>query len=203
MRKILYSKPILCLLRLFFRLFYRKEYLRGYYFDTKRIGWYWAFMGLKSRILGPNRRIPWPVNPNTIVAHPERLHFDVDNLNLFQTPGCYWQNHGASITIGSGSFVAPNVGIITTNHDVNDPAKHVPGKDIVIGKKCWIGMNAVILPGVTLGDHTVVAAGAVVTHSFPNGYCVVGGVPAKVISVLERPLSPTDTAESSSAALQS
>jgi len=198
MRKLLYSKPILWLLRLFFGLFYQKKYLRGYYFDTKRMGWFWALKGLRSRLFGTNRRVPWPVHPHTIISNPDRIHFDVDNLNLFQTPGCYWQTHDASITVGSGSFVAPNVGIITTNHDVNDPAKHVPGKDIVIGKKCWIGMNAVVLPGVTLGDHTVVAAGAVVTHSFPDGYCVVGGVPAKVISVLERPHSLENTANTPS-----
>ena len=43
-------------------------------------------------------------------------------------------------------------------------------------------MNAVVLPGVVLGDNTVVAAGAVVTKSFPDGYCTVAGVPARVIS---------------------
>ena len=44
-------------------------------------------------------------------------------------------------------------------------------------------MNAVV--GVTLGDHTVVGAGAVVTKSFPQGYCVIAGVPAKVVKVLD------------------
>lgn len=188
MKKILYSKPLLWLMQAFFGLFYDRKYLRGYFFETKRLGWYWAFVGLGSRLFGANRKIPWPVNPQTIVSHPERLYFDVDNLNLFQTPGCYWQNHDAAIYVGAGSYVAPNVGIITTNHDVNDPGKHMPGKDIVIGKKCWIGMNAVILPGVILGDHTVVGAGAVVTRSFPEGYCVIGGVPARLISETEKPV---------------
>ena len=47
-------------------------------------------------------------------------------------------------------------------------------------------MNAVILPGVELGDHTVVGAGAVVTKSFSEGYCVIGGNPAKIIKYIER-----------------
>ena len=47
-------------------------------------------------------------------------------------------------------------------------------------------MNSVILPGVFLGENTVVAAGSVVTKSFPQGYCIVGGVPAKVIKVIEK-----------------
>ncbi|MEQ1824103.1 MAG: DapH/DapD/GlmU-related protein, partial [Fimbriimonadaceae bacterium] len=52
---------------------------------------------------------------------------------------------------------------------------------------CWIGMNAVVLPGVTLGDRTVVAAGAVVTKSFPEGWCIVAGVPAKLLRSLKEP----------------
>ena len=47
-------------------------------------------------------------------------------------------------------------------------------------------MNSVILPGVVLGPHTVVAAGAVVTKSFEEGYCVIGGTPAKMIKKIEK-----------------
>lgn len=185
-RKIMYSGLVKSILRIFFSLFYDKKYLRGYFFDEKRMGWYWAWKGLKARKLGFGTNIPWPVCPGTIVSHPDNIDFDVDNINLFQSPGCYWQNHDGKIVIGKGSYVAPNVGFITTNHDVYDLSKHVEGKDIVLGKGCWVGMNAVLLPGVHLGDHTVVAAGGVVTQSFPDGYCVVGGVPAKEIKKLEK-----------------
>lgn len=54
----------------------------------------------------------------------------------------------------------------------------------MIGDKCWIGMNSVILPGVVLGDNTIVGAGSVVTKSFENGHCVVAGNPAKLIKRL-------------------
>lgn len=181
----MYSKFLLIILRNFFGLFYDKKYLKGYYFEQKRMGWYWAYKGLKGRLFGPNKNIPWPVNNNTIVAHPENIHFDINNINIFQSPGCYWQNHDGKIFIGKNSYVAPNVGIITTNHNVYDLSKHDSGKDIILGESCWIGMNAVILPGVKLGTHTIVAAGAVVTKSFPDGNCIVGGVPAKVIKKLE------------------
>ena len=58
-------------------------------------------------------------------------------------------------------------------------------RDVIIGEKCWIGMNCVVLPGVTLGDHTIVGAGAVVTKSFKDGYCVIAGNPAKKIKDIE------------------
>ncbi|MGF6348662.1 DapH/DapD/GlmU-related protein [Variovorax sp. W2I14] len=62
--------------------------------------------------------------------------------------------------------------------------KHEEGEDIVIGEHCWIGMNVVVLPGVVLGPKTIVAAGAVVTKSFPEGNSVIGGVPAKLLKRL-------------------
>ncbi len=183
-RRLLYSKIVRYLLTLFFCIFYDKKYLRGYYFETKRIGYYWCARSLINRLFGDNRKIPWPVNPRTIISNSKNIIFEVDDLHVFQTPGCYWQNHDAKIYVGKGCYVAPNVGIITTNHDVYDISKHVKGEDVKLGNKCWIGMNAVVLPGVELGDNTIVAAGAVVSRSFPEGYCILGGVPAKKIKDL-------------------
>ena len=77
-----------------------------------------------------------------------------------------------------------NVGIITANHDPADLTRHLPGEDVVLGEQCWVGMNATILPGVHLGPHTVVGAGAVVKGTLePNG--VYAGVPARRIRDLE------------------
>ena len=172
------------LLRLFFSLFYSQKYLRGRFFDEKKMGWYWCFIGLGSRLWGANRKIPWPVNPRTIVSNASNIVFHVDDIHVFQTPGCYWQNQQGKIVIGRNCYVAPNVGLITTNHDVYDVTKHVKGEDIILGDCCWIGMNAMILPGVELGPNTIVGAGAVVTHSFPIGHCVIAGNPAKLIREL-------------------
>ncbi len=183
-KKLLYSKFVKFSLKILFSIFYQKKYLQGKFFDAKRLGWYWCFIGLKSRLWGANRNIPWPVNPNTIISNPNKIHFDVDNINIFQTPGCYWQNHDGNIYIGKNCWIGPNVGVITTNHDIHNPSQHVEGKDIILGDSCWIGMNSTILPGVVLGNNTVVGAGSVVTKSFPNGNCVIGGVPAKIIKQL-------------------
>ena len=132
-----------------------------------------------------NNHVMWPVSPQIRIINPENIFFDPDDLNNFQGFGNYYQAIG-KISIGGGTYIAPNVGIITSNHDLDNLDNHLPPKDVVIGKECWLGMNSVILPGVTLGDHTVVGAGSVVTNSFPEGNCVIAGNPAKVIKHLRK-----------------
>jgi acetyltransferase-like isoleucine patch superfamily enzyme len=102
-----------------------------------------------------------------------------DRTHLW-SPGVYIQDT-PHIHIGKGVYCGPNVGIIVFNHCPKDPTKHFKAKDVYIGNYCWLGMNCVILPGVRLGDFTTVGAGAVVTKSFPEGHCVIAGVPAKII----------------------
>ena len=184
-KRVIYSKFVYVILVLFFQLIFDKKYLKSYYFTSKRMGFYWCFRSISNRLWGDNRKIPWPVNPRSIVSNCQNIKFDLDDLHVFQVPGCYFQNHDGQIIIGKGCYIAPNVGLITTNHDICCINKHVEGKDIILGKECWIGMNSVILPGVTLGDHTIVAAGAVVNKSFHDGYCVIGGVPAKILKKLD------------------
>ena len=163
-------------------LFFKREYLKGRWFDQSLAGWLWGWRGvLWQKIFGFNRSIPWPVSPRVLVSKASNIHFDLDDLNNFQSFGIYFQCTDAHIFIGKGSFIAPNVGIITSNHDPLDIDRHLPGKDVVIGEKCWIGMNSVILPGIHLGDRTIVGAGSVVTKSFPEGNCTIAGTPAKVI----------------------
>ena len=101
--------------------------------------------------------------------------------------GNYYQAMDAKIYIGKGVQIANGVAIVSSNHDLMDISVHTEGKDVVIGDECWIASNAVILPGVHLGKHTIVAAGAVVSKSFPEGWCVIGGIPAKVIKKLDPP----------------
>ena len=172
-------------LRFSMGFFFDSRYLQGRFFDNRWLGWRWAWRSIwTQKLLGFNRRIPWPVSPMNIISNSQNIHFHPDDLNNFQAFGCYFQCNSAQIYIGRGTYIAPNVGIITSNHDPANVDLHLPGKDVVIGEKCWIGMNAVILPGVILGSHVVVGAGAVVTKSFPEGNCVVAGNPASVIRKL-------------------
>ncbi|RIM07161.1 acyltransferase, partial [Staphylococcus cohnii] len=70
------------------------------------------------------------------------------------------------------------------NHDSNNLNDHLEGKDVRLGKNCWLGMNSVILPGVSLGDNTIVGAGSIVTKSFDEGNVVIAGNPAKIVKQL-------------------
>ncbi len=179
---------LVVVLRFFGGLVYDRRYLVGRYFDNSFTGWRWVVRGiLFQKILGFNRNITWPVSPLNTVSVRHNLEFHPDDINMFnEMSGKYFQNFAAPIRIGKGTWIASNVGIITANHDPTDLNRHLPGEEVVIGEACWIGMNAVILPGVRLGPRTIVGAGSVVTRSFPEGNCVIVGNPARVV----RPLLP-------------
>ncbi len=166
-------------------IFYNPEFLKGKEFSSYKYtnGWRWVMENFfVQKIIGYQRHIPYPVSFRMQVMNWENIHFDINDLSNFQKGGSYFQAASdAHIYIGEGTYIAGNVGIITANHDLNDLSLSAPGKDVKIGKKCWIGMNSMILPGVVLGEHTIVGAGSVVTKSFPEGNCVIAGNPAKII----------------------
>jgi len=170
--------------------FYRRKYIKGKYFSGKyggifAIGWKWIVNDCIARIfLGVNKGVPFPISPfSRIGGPPGNITFDVNDLNNFQSKGIYIQAMG-KITIGSNTYIAANVGIITSNHKIKNLEFHDEPKDVFIGNSCWIGMNSVVLPGVTLGDHTIVGAGSIVTKSFYEGNCVIAGNPAVKIKNL-------------------
>lgn len=164
----------------FLSIFFDRKYLTGRHFDRGFNGYRWSFRAIWTRnILRLAPPLPFPVGLNVIISNPENINFHPDDLNNFQSPGTYFQNFKGEIEIGRGTYIAPNVGIITANHDFNSLDGHVEGKSIKIGERCWIGMNVVLLPGVVLGPKSIVAAGAVVTKSYPEGNIVLAGIPAK------------------------
>lgn len=134
-------------------------------------------------IIRKDKRIYWPVHKNSEVTHPDNIFVGI-NSNIGTRPGCYIQGNGG-IYFGNYVRLASNVGIISGNHDLYNHAKHV-NRPVKIGDYSWIGMGALIMPGVELGPRTIVGAGSVVTHSFPEGYCVIAGNPAKLIKTLDK-----------------
>lgn len=89
------------------------------------------------------------------------------------------------VIIGSHVNLAQGITITALNHNFDDSEKRIDQqgistKEVVLEDDIWVGANAVILPGVTIGTHAVVAAGAIVTKDVPP-HSLVAGVPAKVI----------------------
>jgi acetyltransferase-like isoleucine patch superfamily enzyme len=141
-------------------------------------------MWFLQKIIGINRKAYWPVHYTSIIGHPEHILIGID-VNPGYMPGCYIQGMGG-LFIGDYTLIAANVGIITKNHDVYNGIEYQTTEfpSVKIGSYSWIGMNSVILPDVELGDFTIVGAGSVVTKSFSDGYCIIGGNPARIISKL-------------------
>lgn len=93
----------------------------------------------------------------------------------------------ASVRIGDFAMIGPNTLITTVNHPLSARGRRermAQAQPVSIGHDVWIGGNCVILPGVTIGNNVVVAAGAVVTKDIPDN-CVVAGVPAKKVKDLK------------------
>lgn len=93
------------------------------------------------------------------------------------------------VCIGNHVNLAQGITVTALNHNYQDVTQRIDEQGVstspvVISDDVWIGANAVILPGVTIGRHAVVAAGAVVTKDVPD-YCVVGGVPARVVKTIK------------------
>lgn len=93
----------------------------------------------------------------------------------------------APVTMGDNVMIGPHTLITTVGHPLSPKKRRAhlaQASPVRIGNDVWIGGNVTILPGVTIGNNVIVAAGAVVNKDVPDN-CVVGGVPAKIIRELE------------------
>lgn len=123
------------------------------------------------------------IDKSTIVFVPFYTNFGKHiklGKNIFINHACTFLDLGG-ITIEDDVQIGPKVNLITENHPV-DPSKrkYLDLKPIVIKRNVWIGAAATILPGVTIGENSIVAAGAVVNRDVPAN-TIVGGIPARII----------------------
>ena len=94
---------------------------------------------------------------------------------------------GARVSIGDRTYVGHDVTLLTVDHEIASGKQRCgepQAGPITIGAGAWLGSKVIVLPGVTIGDGAVVAAGAVVTRDVP-AHTIVGGVPARVLRELE------------------
>jgi acetyltransferase-like isoleucine patch superfamily enzyme len=138
----------------------------------------WLINKFCQNVLDINNDIPWMVHFTSRVTGNIKIGKNVWK-SFAVSGGCYIQGING-IEIGDDTIFASGVKIISANHDRNNLGKFKGTIPIKIGNNCWIGANAIILPGVELGDNVIVGAGAVVTRSFPIGSTIIG-VPAKLI----------------------
>ncbi|RAW01982.1 sugar O-acetyltransferase [Pseudochryseolinea flava] len=104
--------------------------------------------------------------------------------NVFINHACSFLDLGG-ITIEDDVLIGPRVNLTTENHPVDrTKRKYLDLKSIHIKRNAWIGAGATILPGVTIGENSIVAAGAVVNKDVPDN-SIVGGIPAKFIKAIE------------------
>ena len=105
--------------------------------------------------------------------------------HVFINHACSFLDMGG-ITLEDHVLLGPKVNLITENHPLNPVNRRgMICKPIVIKRNAWIGAGATILPGVTVGENAVVAAGAVVSKDVPAN-TVVGGIPAKILKTIEQ-----------------
>lgn len=136
---------------------------------------------LLSRLFGRE------VDPSLRVFPPFYTDFGKNiqvGKNVFINACCHFQDHGG-VTIGDGCQIGHNVVFATLNHGLApEDRKSTYPAPIVLGQNVWVGSNATVLQGVTIGNNSVVAAGAVVTSDVPDNV-VVAGIPAKIIKRID------------------
>jgi acetyltransferase-like isoleucine patch superfamily enzyme len=134
-----------------------------------------------QHILRINSDVPWPVHWSSQIRCAEKI--DRGDRYPGLSMGCYIDGRNG-IVIGKNVWIGPKVSIISMNHDPYDYHQYIKTEPIVIGDNCWLCTGCIILPGVKLGNHVIVAAGAVVTRSFEEDNIVLAGVPARIIKRL-------------------
>ncbi|MFO7940127.1 MAG: acyltransferase [Bacteroidales bacterium] len=134
-----------------------------------------------QKLLRINGRVKWPVHRSSKVVCPQNI------IRGTRSPGmnrnCYLDARNG-IHFGKNVWMGPGVNIISMNHSLTDYTSYIKAPPIKIGDNCWLATNVTITAGVTLGNHVVIAAGAVVTKSFEQDNLLIGGVPAKIIKEL-------------------
>lgn len=156
---------------------------------------------MRARTLCAKANAKMPEDPTYVADLEELFGRKLEDVRILTPFTCYFGNrvkfgkgvfinHSAilsasgGIEFEDGIMAAPGLKIATINHDMYDRHLTYTYGKVIVKKNAWLGLNVTICPGVTIGKYAVVAAGAVVTKDVPD-YAVVGGVPAKVIKMLD------------------
>lgn len=131
-----------------------------------------------QKCLRINSRTNWPVHFTSQVKAPDLITPGSRFPGL--SIGCYIDGRNG-IIIKDNVWIGPGTKIISMNHNRANMNNYEKAEPIRIGSNVWIGAGSIILPGVSLPDDCIVAAGSVVTKSVPKNAKLVAGVPAKMV----------------------
>lgn len=159
------------------KIFFEYLCFNGFYYESKKV---WKFLCYRYFTNLMSNKY-WPVHKNSEVRGRVVVG---KGARVGHRPNCIIQGRG-KVFIGDYVEVGPNCVIISGNHAISNQ-REVVRKETVIGDYCWLASSSIILAGVVLGPRTIVGAGSVVTKSFPDGYCVIAGNPAKVIKTISK-----------------
>ena len=122
--------------------------------------------------------VPWPVHRTSRVLSAHKI-IRGENSAPGMSPGNYIQAKNG-IQLGSNVLVGPGVGLISANHSKSDRFQWEPCDPIVIGDNVWIGMNAVVLPGIHIGKNAIIGAGCIVSKNVPENALALGN-PCRIV----------------------
>lgn len=150
-----------------------------------RLAWYWRRTMLRCTSIGQGSYIGHGAD---FTACNVTIGSDVFINREFLVDGA------GDLLIGDNVRIGPRVTIITSSHHLTDDSLRRASHDtftksVMIADGAWIGASATLLPGVTIGQGSVVAAGALVTKNVPSGV-IVAGVPARTIKTFSSVVSP-------------
>ena len=171
------KKKIKKIIYKFFKLFYKKFYN----FEELPISKLFLIFFFQ-KIIGINRQVPWPVHFTSFVKAHEKIQ--KGSKNPGDAMGGYFDGRNG-IILKENVWIGPKVSIISKDHNLTKYTNYIDNNPIIIGKNSLLLAACTILPGVELAEHTVVAAGAVVTKSFSEPDTLIGGIPAKIIKKLD------------------
>jgi acetyltransferase-like isoleucine patch superfamily enzyme len=137
--------------------------------------------------LGDHCRVMWGAYLCTYVSNSRQGEGIVTGRNCWIGVNCVIASGQGGIFLGDNVLIGPNTILVTGDHDYRQKDRETieqayVGRPILIGNNVWIGANAAVLGGVSVGSRAVIAAGAVVTNDVSEG-TVVGGIPAQVLKL--------------------
>ena len=160
-----------------FRFFFNWLYL--FYPKSKGIPiLHLLYFFVPQKILRLHGRIPWPVHPTSRILYWRNI-----TVGNRCAPGMNAHNYIQArngIILGNNLRIGPGVGLISASHSLDNYDMHEKTSPIIIGNNVWIGMNAVIMPAIKIGDNVIIGAGSIVTSDIPSD-SVAAGNPCKVI----------------------